>query len=177
MSPPNGNRPRRGAAYSVGASSSDAHGNTPRPTPTQAYLTETESTGLTKPPSGGHLRQWEALGMSRASWYRSGKPTKKPEPKLTQKDVSEICGCSLRTVQRDAAEEREKQRQKNVARAREYMAQGYSQDEACELTAAELRAGAIENLISEGRLVLFAQASQETATLAQSRDNGAGVVS
>jgi uncharacterized protein YoaH (UPF0181 family) len=141
------------------------------PTPTQAP--ETESASLTKPPSGGHLRQWEALGLSRATWYRRGKPTTKPEPKLTQKDVSEILGCSMRTVQRDLAGEREKQRQKNVARVREYMAQGYSQDEACELTAAELRAGAIEKLISEGRLVGFAQASQEVATLSQSRDNGA----
>jgi uncharacterized protein YoaH (UPF0181 family) len=129
--------------------------------------------GLTKPPSGGHLRQWKALGMSRATWYRRGKPTKKPEPKTTQKDAAEILGVSLRTVQRDLAEGREKQRKINVARVREYMAQGYSQDEACELTAAELRAGAIEKLISEGRLVGFAQASQEAATLSQSRDNGA----
>ena len=113
-------------------------------------------------------KPWEAIGMSWASWYRHGKPTTKPEPKLTQKDVSKILGCSVRTVQRDLAEEREKQRQKNVARVREYMAQGYSQDEACRLVAAELRAGAIEKLISEGRLVPFARASQEAAKVAHS---------
>jgi uncharacterized protein YoaH (UPF0181 family) len=174
----NGNRPGEGAADSVG--DCDAAESSPAPTTTQAPSAplvrrrpETESTSLTKPPGGGHLRQWEALGLSRASWYRRGKPTKKPESKTTQKDIAEILGVSLRTVQRDLAKGREKQRQKNIARVREYMAQGYSQDEACELTAAELRAGAIEKLISEGRLVVFAQASQEAATLSQSRDNGA----
>src|SRR5262245_40337953 len=28
----------------------------------------------TTPPSGGKLRQWEAIGIGRASWYRHGKP-------------------------------------------------------------------------------------------------------
>ena len=111
---------------------------------------------------GGKLRPWEAIGMSRASWYRHGKPTTKSKPKETQKDLSEILGCSVRTVQRDLAEAREKQRkeqrQKNVARVREYMAQGYTQDEACSMRAAELRAGAIEELISKGGLVAFAEA-------------------
>ena len=124
--------------------------------------------GLKNPPSGGKLRPWLALGMSRATWYRRGKPTTKPEPKQTQKDVAEILGCSVRTVQRHVVEMREEQRQKNVARVREYMAQGYSQDEACGLVAAELRAGCIEKLISEGRLVVFAQASQIAAKVAQS---------
>ena len=119
---------------------------------------------------GGKVRQpdtptkpWLALGMSRATWYRLGKPSEKPEPRLTQKDIAEILHTSVRTVQRDRAEEREKERKKRIARVREYMAQGYSQDEACELTAAELRARAIERLISEGRLVTFAQASQMAA--------------
>jgi hypothetical protein len=37
-----------------------------------------DSERLTNPPNGGKLRQWEAIGMSRASWYRHGKPTEKP---------------------------------------------------------------------------------------------------
>jgi len=37
------------------------------------------------PPDGGKMRrQWEAIGMSRASWYRHGKPAEKPEAKITQ---------------------------------------------------------------------------------------------
>jgi uncharacterized protein YoaH (UPF0181 family) len=125
---------------------------------------------LTNPPSGGNPRQWEVLGMSRATWYRHGKPSTKPEPKPTQKDIAAALGYSVRTIQRDMAQEREKRRQKNVARVREYMAQGYSEDEACGLVAAELRAGAIEKLISEGRLVTFAQASQEAAKVARARE-------
>jgi uncharacterized protein YoaH (UPF0181 family) len=96
--------------------------------------------------------------MSRAAWYRHGKPMVKP-PKTTQKDIAQAVGWSVRTVQRDQADYREKQRQENIARVREYMAQGYTQDEAINLRAAELCAGAIEKLISQGRLVTFAQAS------------------
>ena len=80
-------------------------------------------------------------------------------------------GVSTRTTQRDAASVRESERQANVARVREYMAQGYTQDEAIKLRAAELRAGAIEKLISEGRLVTFAEASQYAAKMAQPRDD------
>lgn len=34
---------------------------------------------LKNPPDGGEVRRpWEAIGMSRATWYRKGKPTEKP---------------------------------------------------------------------------------------------------
>jgi hypothetical protein len=33
---------------------------------------------LKNPPDGAKVRPWEAVGMSRASWYRHGKPTEKP---------------------------------------------------------------------------------------------------
>jgi len=113
--------------------------------------------------NGGKLgRPWLAIGMSRSSWYRAGKPTTKPE-RLTQKDIAKITGWSLRTTQRDLAKQREEEREKRVARVHEYMAQGHSQDEACKLTAAELQAAGIEKLISEGRLVRFVQASQKAA--------------
>jgi uncharacterized protein YoaH (UPF0181 family) len=126
-------------------------------------------TNPTKPPDGGEVRQpWLALGMSRATWYRLGKPSEKPEERLTQKDIAEILNTSVRTIQRDRAKQREEDRKKRVARVHEYMAQGYSQDEACKLTAAELRARAIEELISKGRLVAFAQASQIAAQKAES---------
>jgi hypothetical protein len=41
--------------------------------------------------------------MSRASWYRHGKPTTKPEPKVTRRHLAEALGISVRTVQRDRA--------------------------------------------------------------------------
>jgi hypothetical protein len=55
------------------------------------------------PPSGASVRPWEAVGMSRASWYRHGKPTAKPTPTITQKRMAEAFGVSLRTIQRDRA--------------------------------------------------------------------------
>ena len=58
---------------------------------------------LTNPPKGVALRPWEAIGMSRATWYRRGKPTTKQEPKQTQKDLAEAFGVSVRTIQRDRA--------------------------------------------------------------------------
>jgi len=106
--------------------------------------------------------------MSRAGWYRYGKPTENPKVKrVTQKQLAKTLNVSIRTIQRDAASVREDERKKRVAMARRYMAQGYTQDEACRLTAAELRAGAIEDLISNGRLVTFAQASQIAAKVAE----------
>jgi uncharacterized protein YoaH (UPF0181 family) len=127
-----------------------------------------DSESLTRPPYGGIMRQkpWEAVGMSRATWYRKGKPTEKPKSKVPQKQLAKTLGVSIRTIQRDAASLREDEWRKRVAMVRRYMAQGYTQDEACGLTAAELRASAIEGLISEGRLVLFAQASQYAAKVA-----------
>jgi uncharacterized protein YoaH (UPF0181 family) len=121
--------------------------------------------------NGGKLRPWEAIGMSRASWYRHGKPTKKPEPRQTQKDIAEVLGVSVRTVQRDLAEKRKEERRARLARVDEYMAQGYSQDDACSLTAAELRACAIETLLSEkDGLVRFAQRLNISPNVTQPRD-------
>jgi hypothetical protein len=44
-----------------------------------------DNDGLKDPPNGGKMRlpddqaqPWEALGISRATWYRQGKPTEKP---------------------------------------------------------------------------------------------------
>ena len=119
------------------------------------------------------LKQWEAIGMSRASWYRHGKPSEKPDRRITQASIAKITGASLRTIQRDAANARQDERKANIKRVHEYMAQGYSQDEACHLRAAELRATAIEKLLikEDGGLVTFAEASQYAATMAQSRDD------
>jgi len=103
-------------------------------------------------------KPWLAIGMSRASWYRHGRPTTKPKPRVTNRQIAEELGVSLRTVERDLADMRERDRQKTIARVQEYMAQGYSQDEAGALRAAELRAIAIEKLIEQGRLVTFAAA-------------------
>jgi hypothetical protein len=54
-------------------------------------------------PYGGIMRQapkpWEALGMSRASWYRHGKPTEKPK-RFTQAHEARKVGVSVRTIQR-----------------------------------------------------------------------------
>jgi hypothetical protein len=55
------------------------------------------------PASSAFVSRWEAVGMSRASWYRRGKPTAKPRPKITQKRMAEAFGVSLRTIQRDRA--------------------------------------------------------------------------
>ena len=127
-----------------------------------------DSKRLTSPPSGGKLRQWEAIGMSRAGWYRYGKPTENPRLKrVTQKQLAKTLNVSIRTIQRDAASVREDERKKRVAMVHRYMGQGYTQDEACGLVAAELRASAIEDLISSGRLVTFAQASQISAKAAE----------
>jgi uncharacterized protein YoaH (UPF0181 family) len=85
------------------------------------------------------MRLWEMLGMSRAAWYRHGKPTEKPK-RYSQADIARILGISVRTLQRDVASEREKNRQKVVARARELIAQGRDQDEAIATAMAEVAA-------------------------------------
>jgi hypothetical protein len=41
---------------------------------------------------------WEAIGMSRASWYRHGKPTEKPK-RITVADEARRAGVSTRTHQ------------------------------------------------------------------------------
>lgn len=45
-------------------------------------------------------KPWQALGMSRATWYRRGKPTKPRMPKQTYQDIAQLTGVSVRTVQR-----------------------------------------------------------------------------
>ena len=93
----------------------------------------------TNPPDGGKARQpWLALGRSRATWYRRGKPSEKPQPRLRQKDIAEILGVSVRTVQRDRAAERAK----FIAKMRAYMAKGHSFEEAFRLANADAQSQA-----------------------------------
>jgi hypothetical protein len=60
---------------------------------------------LKKPPDGGKVRRpWDTLGMSRASWYRYGKPTKRPETRslrsLAKHIRAALAGRSFRTHER-----------------------------------------------------------------------------
>jgi hypothetical protein len=52
-------------------------------------------------PGGGVLEQkpWEAVGMSRTSWYRHGKPAAKPW-RMTQAHLARLHGVSVRSIQR-----------------------------------------------------------------------------
>jgi hypothetical protein len=56
----------------------------------------------TCPPNGGEIRQqpWDAIGMSRATWYRHGKPTTKPAKRKTDLQIAKMFGTSLRSMQR-----------------------------------------------------------------------------
>lgn len=56
----------------------------------------------TPPPDGDKAGQqpWQAVGMSRSAWYRHGKPTDKPELRITQKWLAKGIGKSVRTLQR-----------------------------------------------------------------------------
>jgi len=66
-------------------------------------ITEPSEINLTNPPIGGEaIRPWETIGMSRATWYRRGKPTTKPTPRITQAHAAKTMNVSLRTVQRAA---------------------------------------------------------------------------
>jgi hypothetical protein len=89
--------------------------------------------------NGGIMRRsarpWKMLGMSRATWYRHGKPTEKPK-RYRQADVAKILGVSVRTIQRDAAGRREKV----VARAHELFEQGHGFKEAFAMARAEITA-------------------------------------
>jgi hypothetical protein len=61
------------------------------------------------PPIGGTMRRaknqfigksgWEEVGMSRATWYRLGKPTTKPS-RVTQKQQALLLNVSVRSIQR-----------------------------------------------------------------------------
>jgi hypothetical protein len=64
---------------------------------------------LNDPPTGGIVRQqkdspWEALGISRGTWYRHGKPTERPIPRgqgpFSQRNIAARDRISLRTQQR-----------------------------------------------------------------------------
>ena len=62
---------------------------------------------LNSPPHGGIVRQnkpWEAIGISRATWYRRGKPTEKPPRRgqgpFSQRKMAAGNRVSLRTQQR-----------------------------------------------------------------------------
>ena len=47
-------------------------------------------------------KPWEAIGISRATWYRHGKPTEKPKKLLTAAERVKMLGPSVsaRTAQR-----------------------------------------------------------------------------
>jgi hypothetical protein len=45
-------------------------------------------------------KPWEAIGMSRASWYRHGKPTEKPRKPNTAADEARLGRVSVRTYHR-----------------------------------------------------------------------------
>jgi predicted DNA-binding transcriptional regulator AlpA len=53
-------------------------------------------------------RLWELLGISRATWYRHGKPDGLPN-RTTQAEMATRYGWSVRTIQRMAKKHREKE--------------------------------------------------------------------
>jgi predicted DNA-binding transcriptional regulator YafY len=77
-------------------------------------------------------KPWEVIGMSRASWYRHGKPETKPQ-KVHQATLAQVLGVSIRTIQRDAAE----RRQAVVAKIRALLAKGRGYDEVMRMTEGE----------------------------------------
>jgi hypothetical protein len=81
--------------------------------------------GIMRQPTISSAKPWAAIGMSRASWYRHGKPEHKPE-RETCASIAELTGWSVRTIQRDSAAH---QRQR-MAKVREYLDQGFSLEDA-----------------------------------------------
>jgi predicted DNA-binding transcriptional regulator AlpA len=65
-------------------------------------MTDASDLSLTNPPKGpiGPQPPWQAIGMSRASWYRHGKPETKPHKRITEKEAAAIMDVPLRTLQR-----------------------------------------------------------------------------
>jgi hypothetical protein len=62
-----------------------------------------EADSLNNPPIGDKVRHkpWEAIGMSRAGWYRHGKPDANPKwNRLTHEILAKANGIPLRTFQR-----------------------------------------------------------------------------
>ena len=45
-------------------------------------------------------KPWESIGISRATWYRHGKPTKKAKPRQTVDAAAKAMGDTKRTYQR-----------------------------------------------------------------------------
>lgn len=81
-------------------------------------------TRLKKLPNGSIMRQikkpWTAIGMSRASWYRHGKPTAKPEREPTVKDIAAKVGVSERTMYRAFQNAGRRTNRKRVANLHRY---------------------------------------------------------
>ena len=66
---------------------------------------------LTELPYGTIMRQntpWAAIGMSRASWYRHGKPATKPPKSETRAEMARSINVSLRTLYRALKEIKDK---------------------------------------------------------------------
>jgi len=72
---------------------------------------------LTELPHGTIMRQdapWTAIGMSRASWYRHGKPAAKPTRRKTNAELAREIHVSVRTLYRASKELREEKRAKLI---------------------------------------------------------------
>jgi hypothetical protein len=59
---------------------------------------------------------WTAIGMSRATWYRHGKPATKPDRPKTNAEIARSISVSLRTLYRARKEFKDNR----IARLREY---------------------------------------------------------
>jgi hypothetical protein len=88
---------------------------------------------------------WLALGMSRATWYRLGKPQTKPPQRMTQAQLAKLYQISLRRLQRSCRIMRE------------------GPDLAAQLEDGSLKTGTAERLLIE---------RQEAAMLAWLKANG-----
>ena len=72
-------------------------------------------------PNGSIMRQakpWTEIGMSRASWYRHGKPATKPK-RETRADLAQSIGVSVRTIYRAVALEPQTPRNR-IRRLKQY---------------------------------------------------------
>ena len=98
------------------------------------------------PPDGGKMRrQWEAIGMSRASWYRHGKPAEKPEAKITQREMAQALNVSIRTIQRYAAERNQERREQIHKEAARLRAEGCPENELVQRVSESLNAATSRN--------------------------------
>jgi hypothetical protein len=70
----------------------------------QAGIEMSEGESLRNPPIDGNMRQqkpWEALGMSRATYYRHGKPAADNRDFFCQAARARMVSASTRTIQRE----------------------------------------------------------------------------